>query len=221
MLVLPGGGYTYHSASEAFPIAERFRADGFAAFVLQYRLRPYDPAVSLLDALRAVRVLRSRSAELNLDPQRIAVIGFSAGGHLAANLSTHGDDGQPEAADPVERPGSRVQAAILFYPAILHAPADQLAPGTTDLPSLLQLEGVQQFVDARTPPTFMIVGYDDTRAPYAHCLAYAARLHRAGVRFELHVLGGGDHGRSVRDGRRAEWEPMLRHWLTTVAVSTR
>lgn len=219
MLVLPGGGYNFHSTAEAFPIAEQFRQAGFAAFVLRYRLRPYDPGVALLDAQRAVRVLRARSAELHLDAAKIAVIGFSAGGHLAANLSTHGDDGQPNAGDPVERHSCRVQNAVLFYPAILRSRPEPLAPQAQPLSALVQLEGVQQAVDPRTPPTFMIVGYDDNRAPYAHCLAYAARLHEAGVRFELHVLGEGAHGSSVRDDRRAEWEPLLQHWFSTTGFA--
>jgi acetyl esterase/lipase len=215
ILVLPGGGYTYHSAAEAFPIAAWFRDAGFAAFVLQYRLRPYGPEVSLLDAQRAVRLLRQRAAEFQLDPDRIAVIGFSAGGHLAANLSTHGDDGTTTAPDSVDRLGCRIQSAVLFYPGILHGRLDHATPGGREIASVLSLDGLHHSVDAHTPPTFLIVGYDDTRVPYEHCLAYAAGLHRAAVRFELHVLGAGEHGGSVRDGRRALWQPAVLEWLST------
>jgi acetyl esterase/lipase len=220
ILVFAGGSYTFHSAAEAFPIAERFREAGFAAFVLKYRLHPYPRSIALSDAQRAVRVLRSRSAAFALDPEQIAAIGFSAGGHLAANLSTHGDEGNATAADPVERFNCRIQSALLFYPAILATRIDRAAVHRS-LPELLELDGLHQQVDARTTPTFMIVGYDDVSTPYEHCLAYASRLHLAGVRFELHVLGAGGHGGSVREARRDAWEPLALQWLTTCGFSVR
>lgn len=89
ILVLPGGGYRDLAAHEGFPIATHFRSTGLAAFGLKYRLRPYGSDVSLQDAQRAVRLIRARAKELGVDPERIAVIGFSAGGHLAANVATH------------------------------------------------------------------------------------------------------------------------------------
>lgn len=219
LIVLPGGGYNYHSAAEAFPIAAHFRDRGFATFVLQYRLRPYGPAVSLLDAQRAVRQLRARRAEFHLDPAHIAMIGFSAGGHLAANVSTHGDDGSPAALDPVDRQSCRLQSTLLVYPSILHARLDRTTPAGRDWSNLLALDGLHRLVDPRTPPTFLLVGYDDSRAPYENCLVYAARLHEAGVRFELHVLGAGEHGVTVREDRRDLWHPLADAWLQTCGFS--
>ncbi len=220
VLVLPGGAYRYHSAPEAFPIAEVFREAGLAAFVLQYRLLPdHDPEVdALADAQRAVRLLRARAGELEIDPSRIAVLGFSAGGHLAANLSLHGDDGAPQAPDPVERQSSRVQTALLIYPGILSL-GYRRPPSARSFGALLQEEGLHRLVGAGTPPTFLAVGYDDSRTPYEGCLAYAARLHEAGVRFELHVFGHGDHGAAVRDGRRAEWTALALDWLKKLAAA--
>ena len=219
ILVLPGGGYRYHAAAEGFPIAEQCRAAGLAAFVLQYRLLPdHSPDVdALADAVRAVRLLRARAAELELDPARIAVIGFSAGGHLAANLSLHGDDGAPQAADPVEREPSRIQTALLVYPGILSLGYSRPASGRSTK-SVMEAEGLHRRVSARTPPTFLVVGYDDTRTPYEGCLAYAAALHEAGVRFELHVFGHGDHGGAIRDGRGREWKGMALEWLRRLGV---
>lgn len=221
ILVFAGGSYNFHSAAEAFPIAERFRDAGFAAFVLKYRLNPYSRSVALSDAQRAVRVLRSRSAEFHLDASRIAAIGFSAGGHLAANLSTRGDEGHPEAKDPVEQFSCRIQSALLFYPAILSSRIDRSATPHRDLTALLGLDGLHRQVDAHTAPTFMIVGYDDSSTPYENCLVHAARLHEAGVRFELHVLGAGQHGGSVREARRSAWEPLALEWLTTCGFSAK
>lgn len=221
ILVFAGGGYNFHSAAEAFPIAERFRDAGFAAFVLKYRLRPYTRAIALGDAQRAVRIVRSRSAEFHLDASRIAAIGFSAGGHLAANLSTRGDDGQPEAKDPIEQFSCRIQSALLFYPAILASRIERSATPHRELTALLELDGLHRQVDTHTAPTFMIVGYDDSSTPYENCLVHAARLHEAGVRFELHVLGAGQHGGSVREARRAAWEPLALEWLTTCGFSVK
>jgi acetyl esterase/lipase len=216
VLVLPGGGYNYLSSWEAFPIAEHFRAAGLAAFVLQYRLRPYDPAAALLDAQRAVRLLRARAAEFGLDPRKIAAIGFSAGGHLAANLSTHADDGRADAADPVERQSCRLQTALLIYPSIVYANLPRGRDRRT-LPEVLEIDGLHRAVGTKTPPTFLVVGGNDDRTPYENCLAYAAKLHESGVRFELHVLGTGGHGFSlrVRDPRLQVWGQLALNWLTT------
>ena len=219
VIVLPGGGYTYHAAHEAFPIAEHFRAGGLATFVLKYRLAPYFPVVSLLDAQRAVRLLRARAAEFGLDPSRIAVIGFSAGGHLAANLSTHADDGRPDATDPVDRQSCRLQSAMLIYPSLIYGSLSRASAADRALPGILKLAGLHEAVDAKTPPTFLLVGYDDDRTPYENCLAYAAKLHEAGVHFELHVLGTGGHGFGLgqRDSRLQVWPPLAVNWLETCA----
>jgi acetyl esterase/lipase len=219
VIVLPGGGYTSHAAPEAFPIAEHFRAAGLAAFVLKYRLAPYFPVISLLDAQRAVRLLRARAAEFGVDPSKIAVIGFSAGGHLAANLSTHADDGRPDATDPVDRQNCRLQSAMLIYPSLIYGPLSRDSAADRALPGILKLAGLHQSVDAKTPPTFLLVGYDDVKTPYENCLAYAAKLHEAGVRFELHVLGTGGHGfgLGLRDPRLQVWPQLAVNWLETCA----
>jgi acetyl esterase/lipase len=218
VLVFPGGGYSYLSAQEAFPVAERFRETGLAAFVLQYRLRPYEPTtVALLDAQRAVRLLRARAAEFGIDPARIGAIGFSAGGHLAANLSTHADDGKADAADPVDRQSCRLQSAMLIYPSLVYTNFRRDGAAKMPLPAIFQQPGLHRGVDGRTPPTFMLVGYNDDRTPYEHCLAYSAALREAGVRFELHILGLGGHGFGTRskDPRLQIWTPLAINWLTT------
>lgn len=217
VLVLPGGGYNSLAAHEAFPIAEHFRAAGLAAFVLQYRLRPYSPDVALLDAQRAVRLLRARAADFGLDPRKIAVVGFSAGGHLAANLSTHADAGRADAADPVERESCRLQSAMLIYPSLVYARIKRDTAGDRALSEILKFRGLHRDVDAKTPPTFLLVGYDDDKTPYEHCLVYATKLHETGVRFELHVLGTGGHGFGLRgrDPRLQIWGQLAVNWLTT------
>jgi acetyl esterase/lipase len=217
VVVFPGGGYTYHAAHEAFPIAERLRTAGVAAFVLKYRLQPYDSAVSLLDAQRAVRYLRAHSRELGIDPARIGAIGFSAGGQLAAAVSTHADDGCRDTPDPVERESCRLQTAILIYPALVSRDFSPANTAHRPLADLASLEGLHRSVDATTPPTFLLVGYDDVHTPYENCLAYALALHGAGVRFELHILGTGSHGFGLRspDPRVQIWAQLAVNWLAT------
>jgi acetyl esterase/lipase len=219
VVVMPGGGYNYHAAHEAFPIAEHFRAAGLAAFVLKYRLRPYGTSVALLDAQRAVRLLRAHASEFGVDPAKIAAIGFSAGGHLAANLSTHADDGKPDAADPVDLQSCRLQSVMLVYPSLVFSRIKRDTASNRAFPGILSLNGLHRAVDATTPPTFMVVGYNDDRAPYENCLAYTVKLHEAGVRFELHILGTGGHGFAmrVRDPRLQVWPQLALNWLTTCA----
>jgi acetyl esterase/lipase len=223
VLVLPGGGYRVHAAHEAFPIAEYFRAKGLAAFVLRYRLRPYEADVSLLDAQRAVRLIRARAAAWGVDASKISAIGFSAGGHLAANLSIHADDGRPKATDPVDRQSCRLQSALLVYPWLVFDRIERDSAASRALPGLLALDGLHRSVNAQTPPTFLVVGYEDDRTPYEHCLVYAAKLHEAGVRFELHVLGVGGHGFAMRgiDPRLQVWPEMAVNWLTTCGFPLR
>jgi acetyl esterase/lipase len=220
ILVLPGGAYQFLSAPEGFPIAEMYRKAGLAAFVLRYRLMPrYDPLVHpLMDAQRAVRLIRIRVKQFNVDPARIAVTGFSAGGHLAANLSLHGDDGAPDAADPMDRQSCRVQTVVLLYPATLPTDLPYPRPDRS-MATLLAANGLHRLVDAKTPPTFMLVGFDDTRAPYDHCLAYATALHEKGVRFELHILGRGGHGAGVREERFAAWTGLAFDWLQARGIA--
>lgn len=215
LIIFPGGGYRFLSPTEAFPIAKQAESRGMAAFVLQYRLHPYTVEASLADARRAVRLLRARAAEFGVDPNKICVLGFSAGGHLGANLSNHGDDGNAEAADPVERQSSRIQAALLLYPVILGR--STLRPEGAKLPleKIFSRPGLHQAVTAKTPPTFLVTGYDDTLVPYEHILAYASRLHEANVRFELHVLGSGEHGRSTRE---QDWQPFAYRFLGVCGV---
>lgn len=218
IVVFPGGGYTYLSSWEGFPIAEHFRDLGLAAFVLRYRLAPaYTRDDSLRDAQRAVRLLRAHAAELGIDPDRIAAIGFSAGGHLAANLATHGDDGNPQAADPVDRQSCRIQTGLLIYPGILNQKPVRNTEDDRDIAKFIQLPGLQHSVDAKTAPCFMVVGYQDRKALREHDLAFAAALEKANVRFELHVFGFGDHGFSmrVRDPRLQIWQQLAANWLTT------
>jgi acetyl esterase/lipase len=215
VIVLCGGAYVYHSSIETFPVARMFGEAGLSTFVLEYRINPYTIEAPLRDLQRAVRLVRSKAAELNIDPNKISLIGYSAGGHLAANLSTHSDDGDPKSADPVERQSCRVQATMLIYPGIIYREDVRTEKGPRPISALLDFPGIHQDVTAKTAPAFMVVGIEDDRTPYENCLAYAIKLHEAGVRFELHILGSARHGKNTRE---QPWLPFALTWLRTCHV---
>src|SRR5437588_8721902 len=119
VIVCPGGGYTHLADHEGRPVAEWLNTLGITAFVLKYRLGPrYHHPAPLQDAARAIRTARARAAEWKIDPKRIGIIGFSAGGHLASTIATHFDSGKPDARDLIERVSSRPNLAVLIYPVI-------------------------------------------------------------------------------------------------------
>ena len=175
VLVLPGGAYKFCSDREAEPIALAYLAKGFNAFVLRYSLNEKSAfPTPLNDASKALKFIRDNAAEFYTDPQKIAVIGFSAGGHLAAALSTMSDD--------------KPNACILGYPCILSSTSPILAS---------PVESVTDYVTDKTPPTFIFAASNDGAVPIENSLSYAEALNRNGISFELHIFEDGDHGFSL------------------------
>ena len=175
VLVIPGGGYHMCSDREAEPIALSFLQCGYAAYVLRYSVQEAAKWPNpLRDAETALGYIRAHAGEWDVDPDRIAAIGFSAGGHLAAALSTIGT--------------VRPNALILGYPCTL---AEMDCIREFDAPSL------DTAVTAQTPPTFIFAAADDTIVPIRHSLQFAAALDAAGVPFEMHIYEKGGHGFSL------------------------
>ena len=175
VLVLPGGAYKFCSDREAEPIALAYLAKGFNAFVLRYSLNEKSAfPTPLNDAQKALKFIRDNAAEFCTDPQKIAVIGFSAGGHLAAALSTMSDD--------------KPNACILGYPCILSSTSPILAS---------PVESVTDYVTDKTPPTFIFAASNDGAVPIENSLSYSEALNRNGISFELHIFEDGDHGFSL------------------------
>ena len=193
VVVCPGGGYHVVAADhEGKQIAEWLNSLGVSAFVLQYRLgERYRHPAPLQDAQRAIRTVRSRAREWGVDPKRIGILGFSAGGHLASTAATHFDDGRPDAADPVERESSRPDFAVLCYPVIslvdpmAHAGSRRYLLGDPPDPALVELLSNERQVTARTPPTFLWHTADDSAragrelAPLLRGAAQGGRARRA------------------------------------------
>jgi acetyl esterase/lipase len=215
VVVCPGGGYQVVAADhEGKQVAEWLNSLGVSAFVLQYRLGPrYRHPVPLRDAQRAIRIVRARGAEWGVDPGRIGILGFSAGGHLASTAATHFDDGRPDAADAVERQGSRPDFAVLCYAVVslfdppAHSGSRRNLLGEPADPKLVELLSNERQVTARTPPTFLWHTADDGAVPVANSLLFFEALTKAGVPGELHVFPHGRHGVGLAPG-----DPVLSQW---------
>lgn len=223
VVVCPGGGYGRLAADhEGKQVAEWLNSLGVSAFVLQYRLGPrYRHPAPLQDAQRAIRLVRERAAAWSIDPRRVGILGFSAGGHLASTAATRFNDGRPEAEDAVERQGSRPDFAILAYPVIsladplAHAGSRSNLLGDTPDPALVAALSNERQVTATTPPTFLFHTADDGTVPVGNSLAFFEALRRASVPAELHVFTHGRHGVGLApdDPALSQWPRLCEAWL--------
>ncbi len=222
VLVCPGGGYGHLAPHEGATIGEFFAQHRISAAVLKYRIAPrYQHPAPLTDVARAMRTLRHRAAEWKIDPKRIAVMGFSAGGHLASTLSTRFDAGSAQDADAIERESSRPDASVLCYPVITlsgpgaHTGSRQNLIGKDAPPALVDELSSDLHVKPTTPPTFIFHTADDGAVPVENALLYAAALRRAGVSVELHVYETGRHGVGLAsdDPRLSGWSVLMIAWL--------
>lgn len=221
VIVAPGGGYrTLSSNKEGRIPANYLNSVGVAAFVLKYRLGPkYHHPVEIGDMQRAIRTLRSRAAEWHLAPDRIGVMGFSAGGHLAATASTQFDRGNASAADPIDRASSRPDFAILGYPVItLSEPWTHQGSKTMLLGERVDLArslSSETQVTSETPPTFLFHTNADTAVPAENSVYYFLALRKAGVPAEMHIFKDGAHGAGMpmQDAALSEWPKVMTNWL--------
>ncbi|TBL71347.1 alpha/beta hydrolase [Paenibacillus thalictri] len=220
VIVCPGGGYGRKAPHEGEPIARWLNSIGIAAFVLQYRVAPYRHPVPLGDAKRAIRLVRGQAEQWGIDPQRLGILGFSAGGHLASSTGLHYDEGDREAADPLERISSRPDLMILCYPVIsltrhFHegSKINLLGPEPDEQLALL-LSGELQ-VNGATPPTFLWHTADDAAVPVENSLLLAMALSEHRIPHELHVYESGRHGLGLADEHPEAhtWTQLCEKWL--------
>lgn len=227
VLICPGGGYGMLVIDkEGHDLARWFNANGLAAAVLKYRLpekespRPEEP-LPVVDARRALRVLRLHAAEWNIRPGAVGIMGSSAGGHLAATMANHFDHGNPEAEDPLGRQSSRPDFQILLYPVIsfdspwLHAGSRRNLIGADAEEALRKKFSAEKQVTRGTPPAFVVHAVDDGITSVEHSRHYAAALQAAGVPCEYLELATGGHGfgLGVRGGEPLQWPPLCLRWL--------
>ncbi|WP_240630179.1 alpha/beta hydrolase [Specibacter cremeus] len=209
-LVLPGGGYRHHAEHEGAAVAAGLNTLGLNAVVLRYSVAPAGYPAPLDDARAVLACLRMGASGLDVDTARIGVVGFSAGGHLAAALAT--GMGNPRADRP--------DLAVLCYPVISLATDAHEGSVTAllgqDAPAAQRRAlSADRAVDARTPPTFLWHTADDDAVPVGNSLAYAGALAKAGVPVELHVFPHGRHGLGLARGDRhvGQWTTLCTRWL--------
>jgi acetyl esterase/lipase len=212
MIVCPGGAYTVYGPNETEPMAQWLNGLGIAAFVLRYPVGQdllYRP---LQGAARAMRLVRFHAAEWNIRPDKIGMMGFSAGGHVASTLATHFDSGKADAGDPVERVSSRPDALVLAYSVITmgehaHKVCRRNLLGREPSEDLLKEFSNELHVTENTPPTFLWHAAGDKSVPVMNSFLFAEALSRAKVLFEFHVFPGDKHGAAL-----AEELPYLNRW---------
>ncbi|HJN51675.1 MAG: alpha/beta hydrolase [Pseudomonadales bacterium] len=208
IIINPGGGYRILASDhEGLQVARWLNRQGIAAFVLRYRLGPkYHSDVSLLDGQRAMRLVRSRATEFGLSPERIGMLGFSAGGHLTVAVGTRYDGGDAGATDAVERVSSQPDFLVPVY-AVTNGKkrgrkADEYTPA-------------DDRVSAETPPAFLVHTHEDGVVPSDQSILFYQALHKHGVNAEMHVFGYGEHGIGLAAGDPdvAAWQTLLMNWL--------
>jgi acetyl esterase/lipase len=225
VVVLPGGSYARLAGNlEGRQVADWFTARGFRAFILSYRLSSngYNLPVPLLDARRAIQTVRARARDYQIDPNRIVMIGFSAGGHLSALAATQPVAGNPDAEDPIERVSSRPDYLVLGYPWIGAISSDTSHLSYCKLFNLMdRCEALRTayspdlFVTKETPPTFWFHTFSDPTVPVEQGLRFYEALVKAGVPAEGHVFAKGPHGFGLGKGDASldQWSSLLETWL--------
>lgn len=223
VVVCPGGGYgTLADDHEGKQPAEWLIKHGVAAFVLRYRIAPrYHHPAPMQDVQRAIRLVRARAGEWGIDPHKIGVWGFSAGGHLASTAATHFDEGKPDAEDPLDRASCRPDFAILCYPVITMEPPfthmgsrKNLLGNSPDADLVASLCNEKQ-VTKKTPPTFLFHTTADTAVVPENSALFYLALRKAGVPAEMHVYENGPHGVGLaqRDPVLSSWTDRLAAWM--------
>lgn len=224
IVVCPGGGYGGLADHEGTDYALYLNQVGITAFVLNYRLAThgYRHPAMLQDANRAIRFVRAHAQDWGIDPQRVGIMGSSAGGHLASTAVTHFDAGDPTAADPIERQSSRPDLGILCYAVITmgeftHEGSKRNLLGPDPSPELVRLLSNELQVTKETPPCFVWHTGEDPVVPVENSLQFAQALRKAGVPFDLHVYQKGPHGIGLRDkppfAQVHPWARDLVFWL--------
>ncbi len=224
-VVLPGGGYAVLAPHEGPDIALWLNSLGISAFVLKYRLGSagYRHPAMLLDAARAMRVVRARAKEFNIDPNRIAIKGSSAGGHLASTVCVHYDHPQSrqEHPDEIDKISARPDAALLLYPVLAmrlpfgHEGSRENLLGKAPTPELDELLTNYKHITPQTPPTFIFHTADDPAVPVEGSLNWVAACHQNKVSVEAHIYETGQHGLglSYTHAPTHSWPDLAAAWL--------
>ena len=202
VVVIPGGGYTIVSYREAERIALAYNAAGFHSFILDYCVAPHVHPLPILNVAKALEIIRENASEWGVAADKIAVCGFSAGGHLAASISTMWNDAKIFSDDEEKNRLHRPNASVLCYPVITcgeyaHKGSFVNLSGSETENELWRDLSLENRVDKNTPPAFLWHTYDDTVVPVENSLFYAQSLRKHNIPFEMHIYPDGPHGMSL------------------------
>jgi len=222
VIVCPGGGYARLAmTNEPAGIAERLSHEGIATFVLKYRLKEYGFPAPLQDILRAVRLVRARAGEFGVRPDRVGVIGASAGGHVAAMAATLFDAVEGRTGAPLDAVSARPDFVALLYPVITmrppfaHAESVRNLLGAAPAEGLLDRLSLDRQARADMPPVFLVHTAEDRSVPLENSVLFYQALRRAGARAELHLYERGPHGFGTRSdlGTTSGWVDRWVEWM--------
>lgn len=218
IVLCPGGGYIRHvTEKEGYPIAQWLNEHGIACVILEYRLPKLRHAVPLLDAQRAIRLTRANAAKWKIDPQRIGILGFSAGGHVASTATTHFDAGNVNATDSIEKQSSRPDFAWFVYPVVTmgeftHTGSKHELLGDNPSADLVRLYSNELQVSDTTPPVFIAHAIDDQPVPIENSRQFVAAMTKHQRPIELIELPSGGHGFNGCKG------PLWEQWKAAALV---
>lgn len=223
VIICPGGGYGGLAVGhEGNDVAKWWNSLGVSAFVLKYRLAPnYRAPAPMHDVQRAIRTVRSKAADWKVNPQRIGVMGFSAGGHLASTAAVHFDDGMTDSKDPIDAVSCRPDFAVLCYPVIafgtewVHGGSQKNLLGPEQDPKLIEFYASHKQVTPKTPPTFLFHTVEDTSVPPENSVMFFSALRAAKVPTEMHLFEKGRHGVGLAsdDAVLGSWPDRLKDWM--------
>lgn len=221
VIVLPGGAYVNRAEHEGDAVGEWFQSIGITAFVVEYRTAPYSHPAEISDAQRAIRYVRHHADEYGIDRDKIAIMGFSAGGHLAGSASVHYDKEMYEPTDEIDNECAKPNASILCYPVIdmgeyRHDGSRHNLIGPRPTEDMKEFMSLHKQVNSETPEAFIWHTSSDNAVPVANSLLYAEALSRENINFEMHIYPLGEHGLGLAPNNDyvSKWSNDLVAWLT-------
>jgi acetyl esterase/lipase len=233
VVICPGGGYALLAINhEGHDVAKWFNEFGVAGIVVKNRLPTSDNVtdkseVAMTDAMRAIRMVRHNAPDWGINPGKIGIMGFSAGGHLASTVGTHFDNGFPDSADTIQKISSRPDFMILMYPVInmyeefMHSGSMRNLLGENPGKDQMLRFSNDMMVTAETPPTILIHSTDDKGVPVANSIRFYEALIKNGVSAELHIYNSGAHGYGLgrNDGTSHNlWPEACKAWLQDMVI---